>query len=206
MALTFPLLPPPQKKWAAAIRFKPQDTGSGRHLKALEHLSRCRIDAPYIALLGLRARWQVPRGSCHCCQTTKVRHSGQREFSRSASARVRRTSPTSSAALPGNPYDGHTLATVIPAIAQQIGVSPTRIIADKGYRGYDAPPGRRRSILGPEARRHHRDPPRAATTGRRRAKIDHLTAEHRMGRNHLAGRAGDAVNALLAAVGYNFPA
>jgi IS5 family transposase len=25
-----------------------------------------------------------------------------------------------------------------------------------------------------------------------------------MGRNHLAGRAGDAINALMAAIGYNF--
>lgn len=49
------------------------------------------------------------------------------------------------AALPGNPYDGQTLATVIPAIEQQIGVSLTRIIADKGYRAHGAPPGRRRS-------------------------------------------------------------
>jgi hypothetical protein len=31
-----------------------------------------------------------------------------------------------------------------------------------------------------------------------------LKAEHRMGRNHLAHRAGDAINAMLAAVGYNF--
>src|SRR4051812_27501516 len=34
--------------------------------------------------------------------------------------------------------------------------------------------------------------------------IGHLKNEHRMGRNHLAGRAGDAVNAVLAAAGYNF--
>jgi IS5 family transposase len=34
--------------------------------------------------------------------------------------------------------------------------------------------------------------------------IGHLKAEHRMGRNHLAGSQGDAVNALMAAVGYNF--
>ena len=34
--------------------------------------------------------------------------------------------------------------------------------------------------------------------------IGHLKNEHRMGRNHLAGRAGDAANAVLAAVGYNF--
>src|SRR6185503_12356560 len=34
--------------------------------------------------------------------------------------------------------------------------------------------------------------------------IGHLKNKRRMGRNHLAGRAGDAANAVLAAVGYNF--
>ena len=34
--------------------------------------------------------------------------------------------------------------------------------------------------------------------------IGHLKAEHRMGRNYLAHRAGDALNAVLAAAGYNF--
>ncbi len=34
--------------------------------------------------------------------------------------------------------------------------------------------------------------------------IGHLKAEHRMSRNHLIGSAGDAINAVLAAVGYNF--
>jgi transposase, IS5 family len=34
--------------------------------------------------------------------------------------------------------------------------------------------------------------------------IGHLKNEHRMGRNHLAHSAGDAINAVLAAVGYNF--
>ena len=34
--------------------------------------------------------------------------------------------------------------------------------------------------------------------------IGHLKAEHRMGCSHLAHRAGDAINAMLAAVGYNF--
>ena len=34
--------------------------------------------------------------------------------------------------------------------------------------------------------------------------IGHLKAEHRMGRNYLAHHAGDAVNAVLAAAGYNF--
>jgi transposase, IS5 family len=34
--------------------------------------------------------------------------------------------------------------------------------------------------------------------------IGHLKAEHRMGCNHLAHRAGDAINAVLDAIGYNF--
>jgi hypothetical protein len=35
-------------------------------------------------------------------------------------------------ALPGNFYDGHTLATVIPQIEAQIGAPLTRIVADRG--------------------------------------------------------------------------
>ncbi|MDP9099883.1 MAG: hypothetical protein M3N48_12975, partial [Verrucomicrobiota bacterium] len=34
--------------------------------------------------------------------------------------------------------------------------------------------------------------------------IGHLKAEHRMARNYLWYRRGDAANAILAAVGYNF--
>ena len=34
--------------------------------------------------------------------------------------------------------------------------------------------------------------------------IGHLKSDHRMDRNHLAHSAGDAINAVLAAVGYNF--
>ena len=43
---------------------------------------------------------------------------------------------------------------------------------------------------------------------RRRAAIEpvigHLKDDHRMGRNYLAHSSGDAINAVLAAVGYNF--
>jgi transposase, IS5 family len=35
-------------------------------------------------------------------------------------------------ALPGNPYDGHTLETVIPEIETPIGASLARIVADRG--------------------------------------------------------------------------
>jgi IS5 family transposase len=46
-------------------------------------------------------------------------------------------------ALPGNPYDGHTLATVIPDMEELVGSTITRILADKGYSGHNAPPGSR---------------------------------------------------------------
>jgi hypothetical protein len=44
-------------------------------------------------------------------------------------------------ALPGNPYDGHTLEKIIPDIERQIGASIKRLVADKGYRGHNAPWG-----------------------------------------------------------------
>ena len=43
-------------------------------------------------------------------------------------------------ALAGNPYDGHTLATVIPEMEAIIGNIIERLLADKGYRGHNAPP------------------------------------------------------------------
>ena len=48
------------------------------------------------------------------------------------------------------------------------------------------------------------DQTRAAAARRHRAVIGHLKAEHHMGRNYLVHCAGDAVNAVLAAAGYNF--
>jgi transposase, IS5 family len=110
------------------------------------------------------------------------------------------------AALPGNPYNGHTLAAVVPAIEQHIGASLTRLIADKGYRGHNAPPARRRSVFISGQKRGvtaviRRELRRRATV---EPVIGHVKAEHRMGRNYLIGRRGDATNAILAAVGYNF--
>jgi IS5 family transposase len=109
-------------------------------------------------------------------------------------------------ALPGNPYDGHTLATVIPDLEKQIGVTPRRIVADRGYRGHNAPPDYKfRVFISGQKRRMTAQIKREM---RRRSAVEpvigHLKAEHRMDRNHLAGSAGDAINAVLAAAGYNF--
>ncbi len=109
-------------------------------------------------------------------------------------------------ALPGNPYDGHTLATVIPDMEQTVGADLERIITDAGYKGHNAPEKKRFKVYVAGQKRGLS--PTIKRAFRRRAAVEpvigHLKAEHRMGRNHLAHQAGDAINAVLAAVGYNF--
>jgi transposase, IS5 family len=110
------------------------------------------------------------------------------------------------AALPGNPYDGHTLAAVIPAIEASTGGTIRRILADRGYRGHNAPPTHRFRVFIQGQKRRVTDAIKREL--RRRSAVEpvigHLKSDHRMNRNHLAGRHGDATNAVLAAVGYNF--
>jgi IS5 family transposase len=110
------------------------------------------------------------------------------------------------AALPGNPYDGHTLAKVIPEMEALIGNVIERLIADAGYRGHNASPDYKFRIF--TAGQKRRMTPPIKRQMRRRSAVEpvigHLKAEHRMGRNYLAHRAGDAANAVLAAAGYNF--
>src|SRR6266550_3872601 len=51
-------------------------------------------------------------------------------------------------ALPGNPYDGHTLGAVIEATERLTGREIERAYVDKGYRGHDAANPRRVFISG----------------------------------------------------------
>ncbi len=109
-------------------------------------------------------------------------------------------------ALPGKPYDGHTLGTVVPDIEQLIGINLQRLFADAGYKGHNAPQAHRFKVYIAGQKRGMTKEIRRQM--RRRSAIEpvigHAKSEHRLGRNYLAGRAGDAINAVLAAVGYNF--
>jgi len=109
-------------------------------------------------------------------------------------------------ALPGNPYDGHTLGSVIPGMQALVGNTIDRIVADKGYRGHNAPPDHKFKVFISGQKRGVT--PKIKRQLRRRSAVEpvigHLKAEHRMGRNYLWFRRGDAANAILAAVGYNF--
>jgi IS5 family transposase len=107
-------------------------------------------------------------------------------------------------ALPGNPYDGHTLRAVIEDTQKLTGCEIERAYVDKGYRGHDAPhprrvfiSGQKRGVFGAIKRELRR---RSAIE----PLIGHLKAEGHLGRCYLKGRAGDAANAVLTAAGYNF--
>ncbi|GGB10183.1 IS5 family transposase [Brucella endophytica] len=109
-------------------------------------------------------------------------------------------------ALPGNPYDGHTLAAVIPDMEKTIGNEIGRILADAGYRGHNAPDSHKLRVFTAGQKRNVT--PAIKRQMRRRSAVEpvigHIKAEHRMDRNYLAGKHGDAINAVLAAAGYNF--
>lgn len=109
-------------------------------------------------------------------------------------------------ALPGNPYDGHTLETVLPSIEAITGATLSRILADAGYKGHNAPKEHKFRVYTQGQKRGVT--PAIKRLMRRRAAVEpvigHCKNDHRLGRNFLAHRQGDAINAVLAAAGYNF--
>jgi transposase, IS5 family len=109
-------------------------------------------------------------------------------------------------ALPGRPYDGHTLETVIPDIEKLTGGTLKRILADAGYRGHNAPDLYQFRVF--TAGQKRRVTPAIKRQMRRRSAVEpvigHIKNEHRMDRNFLAHKQGDAINPILAAMGYNF--
>jgi transposase, IS5 family len=107
-------------------------------------------------------------------------------------------------ALPGNPYDGHTLRDVIEDTQKLTGCEIERAYVDKGYRGHDAQnprrvfiSGQKRGVFGVIKRELRR---RSAIE----PVIGHMKSEGHLGRCYLKGRDGDAANTILTAVGYNF--
>ncbi len=95
---------------------------------------------------------------------------------------------------------------MLPEIERLVGAPAQRVLTDAGYRGHKLPnPWKFRVFVDGQKRRMTKAIRRLM---KRRASVEpvigHLKAEHRMGRNYLAHRMDDAINAILAAVGYNF--
>ncbi len=107
-------------------------------------------------------------------------------------------------ALPGNPYDGHSLREVIEETEALTGREIERVYVDKGYRGHTAPKplrvfksGQKRGVHGQIKKELRR---RSAIE----AVIGHCKTDGHLDRNFLKGRGGDQINAVMSAVGYNF--
>ena len=106
-------------------------------------------------------------------------------------------------AVPGNPYDGHTLKTALAQVRRLTGTRIDEAFVDKGYRGHDETAstvyisGQKRGIKTQRLKR---------SLKRRQAiepVIGHLKANGLLGRNHLKGTEGDQVNVLLSCAGHN---
>jgi transposase, IS5 family len=105
-------------------------------------------------------------------------------------------------ALPGNPYDGHTLAGSLEQVQRITGLLPTEAYVDRGYKGHGVDTvtvwiaGAKRGVTAAIKRKLKR---RNAIE----PVIGHLKSDGRLGRNFLKGELGDAMNALLCGAGHN---
>jgi transposase, IS5 family len=108
-------------------------------------------------------------------------------------------------ALHGNPFDGHTLKNALEQAKKHTGWQPLHAYCDKGYRGVakDIPDteihlsGKKKKSMKASLWRWFA----------RRSAIEpifgHLKSDHRLERNHLQGKDGDRMNAILSGCGFN---
>ncbi len=105
-------------------------------------------------------------------------------------------------ALPGNPYDGHTLKGALAQVRKLCGQCIEEAYVDRGYRGHDKTEsvvyisGQRRGVT---------DRIRRCLKHRQAIEpiIGHMKQDGWLGCNHLKGSKGDSVNVLLSCAGHN---
>ena len=109
-------------------------------------------------------------------------------------------------ALPGNPYDGHTLESVIPEMEALIGNIIERLVLDKGYRGHNAPRDYKVRVFISGQKR--RVTPKINREMRRRSAIElvigHLKSDIGWTRTISGTARAMPPTVVLAAAGYNF--
>lgn len=104
-------------------------------------------------------------------------------------------------ALHDNPYDGHTLKGAIDQAQKLTGWNITDAFVDRGYRGAA------KEVRDVNVHLSWRKNPAIRRWLKRRAAIEpiisHLKSDNGMDRNHLKGKDGDRMNAILAGCGFN---
>jgi len=108
-------------------------------------------------------------------------------------------------AVHGNPYDGHTLKVSLNQVKQFTGWTPLHAYCDRGYRGAAKEitdtevhlAGKKKKSMKASLWKWYA----------RRSAIEpifgHLKSDNRLERNHLQGRDGDRMNAILSGCGFN---
>lgn len=103
----------------------------------------------------------------------------------------------------GNPYDGATLKPALAQVKRLTGVRPQEAFVDKGFRGQRYHPKAVEVYI--SGRRNLA--PRLGKLLKRRSAIEpvigHTKHDHGMARNHLLGKVGDRINALLSGCAWN---
>ncbi len=106
-------------------------------------------------------------------------------------------------ALPGSPYDGHTLKQALEQVRRLTGTSIDEAFVDRGYRGHDET----ESTVYISGQKRGIKTQRLKQSLKRRQAIEpvigHLKADGLLGRNHLNGTDGDQLNVLLSCAGHN---
>ena len=138
-----------------------------------------------------------------CISKGKVRKPYEFGIKVSVATTLRSNFVLASHAMPGNPYDGHTLAKTLLRCFEATGQVVKAAFVDRGYRGCQSTADRQLYIAG---QRRGMTPTLKRKLKRRNAIepiIGHMKAEGHLDRNHLQGRIGDAINALMAGAGQN---
>ena len=138
-----------------------------------------------------------------CISKGKVRKPYEFGVKVSVATTLRSNFVLASHTVPGNPYDGHTLAGTLLRCFEATGTVVKAAFVDRGYRGcrstdymqlYIA--GQKRGmtkVLKRKLKRRNAIEP----------IIGHMKSEGHLDRNYLKGRIGDAINAMMAGAGQN---
>ena len=106
-------------------------------------------------------------------------------------------------ALPGNPFDGHTLVAALDQVRRLTGSVIDEVFADRGYRGH----GEEESTVYISGQRRGIKTQRLKRSLKRRQAIEpvigHLKSDGLLGRNYLKGTEGDHMNVMLSCAGHN---
>ena len=106
-------------------------------------------------------------------------------------------------ALPGNPFDGHTLVSALAQVRRLTERAIEEAFVDRGYRGH----GEEQTRVYISGQKRGIKTRRLKHSLKRRQAIEpvigHLKADGLLGRNYLKGSAGDQMNVMLSCAGHN---